>query len=183
MTISNQTQEISYTAVGNTGEAFTIPFPFDDDSEIILLEAGVVQTQGTVYTLTGAGTDDGGTATYDSALNPAASATIIIARLLPLTQTTNLLETGRFSAEAVEAQLDRFTMTIQQMMSLNSTDGQTFEPRRMPRPSSSWRTPSPMPAMSPAPPPARSATTSRPRPPARSAGSSRPSCPRRLRRR
>ena len=127
MTISNQTQQISYTAVGNTGEAFTIPFPFDNDSEIVLLEGGTVQTQGTVYTLSGSGTDSGGTATYASTLSPTAGATIIIARLLPLTQTMNLLETGRFSAEAIEAQADRVIMTLQQMLGLNTTDGQTYD--------------------------------------------------------
>ena len=64
MTLSNTATRTDQTAVGTAAETFNIPFPFDADSEIFLLEAGVLQTQGTVYTLTGAGLSTGGTATY-----------------------------------------------------------------------------------------------------------------------
>jgi hypothetical protein len=127
MTLSNLTNTVSYTAAGNSEETFSIPFPFFADSEIFLLEAGVLQTQGTIYTLTGAGDPSGGTATYVG--TPTASATVKIVRMLPLEQNTDLQETGRFSAEAVEDQHDRAVMMAQQGLQLNTTDGNTFDAR------------------------------------------------------
>ena len=125
MTLSNQDATVSYTAIGNTGETFNIPFPFSADSEIFLLEAGSLQTQGTIYTLTGAGTSGGGTATYVGA--PTAAATVIINRVVPLTQEADLKETGKFSAEAVEDSLDETVKMSQQSIQRNATDGNTFD--------------------------------------------------------
>ena len=125
MTLSNLTTTIEQVAVGLSGESFAIPFPFAADSEIRLLEAGVLQTQGTIYTLTGAGTSSGGTLTYVG--SPAASAAIEINRVVPNTQETNLQETGAFSAESVEDTLDKLTQQSQQSLQLDKTNGDTYD--------------------------------------------------------
>jgi len=125
MTISNAYTPASYTANGSAAETFDIPFPFAANSEIVLLEAGVVQTQGTIYTVTGAGLSTGGTATYVG--TPTAAAAILINRVVPLVQDVNLQETGAFSAESVEGGLDTQVQQVQQSMQRNTTDGNTFD--------------------------------------------------------
>lgn len=125
MTLSTTSNTVSYTAVGNTEEAFAIPFPFYEDDEIVLSEDDVVQVQGTIYTVTGAGTSTGGTATYVGA--PAAASTVRIDRIITLDQNADLRETGRFSAEVIEDVLDRHIMGLQQAITLQQSDPTAFD--------------------------------------------------------
>jgi hypothetical protein len=129
MTISDAYVPASYTANGTAAETFNIPFPFSANSEIVLLEAGVIQTQGTIYTVTGAGLSTGGTATYVGA--PAAAAAILINRVVPLDQNVDLQETGPFSAESVEGGLDTQVQQVQQSLQRNTTDGNTFDAKTL----------------------------------------------------
>lgn len=125
MTISRVTNSVQHEAAGNAGEKFNIPFKFFNNSEILLQEADVTQAQGTIYTLAGAGTDDGGTVTYVG--TPTAAATIDIQRVLPLSQETEYGETGKFSAEATEDTFDRGVMLAQQSLTMDTTTGKTFD--------------------------------------------------------
>jgi hypothetical protein len=116
MTISTTDSSIPYNGNGVT-LAFPVPFRFllnGDISTVLRSSAGVVTplSEGTHYTLTGAGNDEGGTLTMIVA--PAVGETLIIDRIVALTQETDYPEGGNFPAEAHERALDRLTMITQQ---------------------------------------------------------------------
>ncbi|CAB5178907.1 Bacteriophage T7 tail fibre protein [uncultured Caudovirales phage] len=118
MAVSSSTTRADYTGNGVT-TAFTIPFYFVDNSHVVVLSTviatGAVTTLaiGTDYSLSGAGSPSGGTATLVAA--PAATAKIAIYRNVPFTQVYHYVNGDTFPASAHEANLDLLCMESQQL--------------------------------------------------------------------
>lgn len=124
MTVSTSASVVEYTS---GGPAFPIPYRFLTDSDIqaVLVRSDgttSVLVQGTQYTLSGAGSQSGGTLTSavaQSALT-SAGASLTISRIMDPVQPTDLRNQGRFLAETHEFVFDRLTMLIQQAYAGNS---------------------------------------------------------------
>ena len=121
MTLSSTTARVAYAGNGAT-VTFPVPFRFleNDHVEAVLRDAvgdETAWTEGTHYTLAGAGAPSGGTltvATDPADHTPAGGETLVIRRLAPLTQETDLPEGGAFPSSALEDALDKLTMLAQQ---------------------------------------------------------------------
>lgn len=117
MTVSSTTAKIQYSGNGTT-TSFAVPWYFlaNGDLQVILRSsAGVetVQTLGTNYTVTGAGSTAGGTVLMTTA--PATGTTLTIVRNVSLTQETDFLPNDRLPAESLEQTVDKLTMIVQQL--------------------------------------------------------------------
>lgn len=114
MTVSNQSNRIQYVGDGST-TAFSIPYPFLDNSHIVVVKTNIAtlvdtaQTITTHYTLSGAGSQSG-TCTFVSA--PSASERVTIYRSTPITQLVDLKENDTFSAASAEDAVDKLTMIM-----------------------------------------------------------------------
>lgn len=112
MTISSTTNRVSYTGNGVT-TAFSFPYKFLVNADLIVYEDGVVQVITTDYTITGAGDDAGGTVTFVVA--PANGLEIVIVRDPAITQGLDLVENDSLPAESVEDAFDKLTMIAQRL--------------------------------------------------------------------
>tara|TARA_R110000824_G_scaffold112138_3_gene261167 strand:- start:16086 stop:17612 length:1527 start_codon:yes stop_codon:yes gene_type:complete len=117
MTVSTSTSFNSYAGNGST-TSFAYAFKIFQDSNLVVTlvndTTGVetTQTLTTDYTVTGAGSDSGGSVVFVTA--PALGNTVVIRRVLPVTQETNYVPNDPFPAEAHEDALDKLTMLVQQ---------------------------------------------------------------------
>ncbi len=117
MTVSTATSFNSYAGNGST-TSFAYAFKIFQDSNLVVTlvndTTGVetTQTLTTDYTVTGAGSDSGGSVVFGTA--PALGNTVVIRRVLPVTQETNYVPNDPFPAEAHEDALDKLTMLVQQ---------------------------------------------------------------------
>lgn len=119
MTISSTNSKAIGRGNGVT-TAWVYPFkiPTIADVLVTVISAAGVSTQipAAAYNISGVGTDAGGSVTYPLAGAPlAAGASIVIERVLAMTQPTNLENQGSFFPNVVEDALDRIVMLIQQM--------------------------------------------------------------------
>lgn len=120
MTLSSTTVKRSYSGDGDTVE-FATGFPFQKNADVtaILRASGGTETtwtEGTQYTLVGAGEASGGTLTVitdDTDYTPAAGETLVIKRSPALTQDTALPLGGPLPSKSVEDALDRLMMVCQ----------------------------------------------------------------------
>lgn len=116
MSISNPQQKVSYTG-NNTTTVFTIPFYFQNATDIDAVQ--IVAATGTVLhppsgiTIAGAGVSSGGSLTFSVA--PATGDTIIIRRIVSLTQPNHFVDGEAFSAASFETPLDHGIMAAQQL--------------------------------------------------------------------
>lgn len=114
MTVSNQTNKVQYVGDGTT-TAFAVPYPFLDDSHLVVVltdiatQVDTVQVLTTHYTLSGAGFQSG-TCTFGTA--PPATSRVTIYRATPITQLQDLKENDTFSAEVSEDAIDKLTMIL-----------------------------------------------------------------------
>jgi hypothetical protein len=126
MTVSATTSRADYTGNGAT-LAFTIPFYFLDNTHVKIIRTtistGVPTTLAltTDYTLSGAGSGSGGTATMVVA--PTTDQRIAILRNVPFTQLIHYVPNDPFPAATHEQALDQLTMEVQQM---NETVGRAL---------------------------------------------------------
>lgn len=117
MTVSTTDSVVAYVS---GGPAFPIPYPFLQDSDIeavLVKQDGNSETlTGAQYTLTGAGTQSGGTltSTYAAGFLATPGASLTISRVMEAVQPTDLRNQGKFLAETHETVFDRLTMLIQQ---------------------------------------------------------------------
>lgn len=117
MTVSTTDSVVEYVS---GGPAFPIPYPFLQDSDIeavLVKQDGNSETlTGAQYTLTGAGTQAGGTltSTYAAGFLATPGASLTISRVMEAVQPTDLRNQGKFLAETHETVFDRLTMLIQQ---------------------------------------------------------------------
>ena len=117
MTITAATAKNTYTGTGVQVD-FDYTFKIQDQTQILVeLEdsSGTVTTQTltTHYTVSGAGTDGGGTITFVSA--PSATDTVILTLNIPLSQATDYVENDPFPAANHENALDKLTLIAQQL--------------------------------------------------------------------
>ena len=115
MTVSSTNNRMSYPGTGSTGP-FTFTFRVFDESHLLVTKADSGGNQTTLeldtdYTVEVDG-NDGGTVTLTDALE--ANETLVIRRVLPLTQETDLRNQGEYLAETVEDAQDRAVMIAQQ---------------------------------------------------------------------
>ncbi|KAF1071407.1 MAG: hypothetical protein GAK45_00535 [Pseudomonas citronellolis] len=121
MTVSTTDSEVVYVS---GGPAYPIPYCFLQNSDIqavLVKQDGTSETlTGAQYTLTGAGTQSGGTLTsaYAAGFLATPGAALAISRVMSLVQPTDLRNQGRFLAETHESVFDRLTMLIQQGFSI-----------------------------------------------------------------
>lgn len=117
MTVSTTTSRIVYAGNGVT-TIFAFPYRFlvNGDLELTLFAAdGTSETLvlTTDYTVTGADSDAGGSVTMVVA--PAVGETLVIRRIVDLTQETDYISGDAFPAESHERALDKLTMSDQQL--------------------------------------------------------------------
>jgi len=118
MTVSTTTNRVSYACDGTT---VVFPYTFkifeDTDLEVILRNnstgAETTLALTTDYTVSGAGEDSGGNVTTVSAYS--SDYTLVIRRVLPLTQETDYITGDSFPADSHESALDRLVMIAQQL--------------------------------------------------------------------
>ena len=93
---------------------FIYPFPIlaADDLSVVLDDG----TTPVGVSVAGVGEDAGGTVTLSPA--PAAGRTLTLFRDMPLARTTDFQEAGEFRASAINAELDRLAMMLQQVETL-----------------------------------------------------------------
>jgi len=124
MTVSSVTNRKTFAGNGVTTSFATSPVVFFDTSDLVLTvvtdSTGASETlvENTDYTVTGgAGTTGtvslaGGSSPYGA---PAAGTTLVIRRVLPLTQDDDFLNNDINDAEVLEDALDRLVMVAQQL--------------------------------------------------------------------
>lgn len=117
MTVATSSNRVDYTGNGST-TVFSFSFRIFENSDIVVTQAtdeGVETelTLGTDYTVSGAGSYNGGSITLATALTSGYSLTI--QRVLEITQETDLRNQGQFFAETHEDVFDRLIMITQQL--------------------------------------------------------------------
>lgn len=122
MTVSNTLARKDYAGDGII-TVFAVPFFFELNSEIevsLRTDATGVETDWTEnveYTLAGAGEAGGGTLTVDVDPvdnTPATGETLVIRRILPLTQDTDFIANDELPEDTLERGLDRIVRILQQ---------------------------------------------------------------------
>jgi microcystin-dependent protein len=120
MTVTTTTTSVSYTGNSSATEfAYTFPIPVADgvvvQTEVIATGVRTTLTD-SQYSITGIGDPDGGEVTYPLVGSPLASThKIIISRVLPVVQETDLTNQDGFYPEVIESALDYLTMLAQQI--------------------------------------------------------------------
>lgn len=109
MTISTTYAPVQYTGNAVT-TAFAFPYPFFDNTDLLIYLDGVLQASG--YTVTG-GSGASGTVTFSSA--PASGVIVTLAMSLPYTQLDNYVENQAFPADTLERGLDKAAIRDQQL--------------------------------------------------------------------
>lgn len=120
MTITTESSYVTYLGNGAaTSWDYDFPIPSVDDVviQILTIATGAVVTLTPAqYSISGVGTPDGGTVIYPLAGPALTSAKeIIIQRIVPLVQETDLSNQSAFYPETVEDALDYLTMIAQQI--------------------------------------------------------------------
>lgn len=110
--IGDITPWIQYTADGATDD-FDYPFPIFANADLKVYVDGTLQTITTHYTVTGAGTDDGGTVTFVS--TPADESVITLLREITIERTSDFQNSGEFRAKVINDDLDKLTAMLQQL--------------------------------------------------------------------
>lgn len=115
MTVSSEVNYIEYNGDGVT-TTFPIPFYFilnsDISAQIADADGNITDlTYGVDYSVSGAGSSSGGSATMNTAY--ASGYKILFYREPPATQETAYYENGKFPAKSHEKALDKLTMLIQ----------------------------------------------------------------------
>lgn len=119
--IATTTSQVTYTGNESTSTEYPFSFPLADASHLVAIvtDAGGVETEltGGEYTVTQTtdlhGRITGGGVTTDPAIPGTSELTL--RRVTPKTQTLDLVQGARFSAEAVESALDKMMMVAQEI--------------------------------------------------------------------
>lgn len=119
MTVSTQTTKITVLANGATtifSYNFQINTQADADLYLIDSTGSVIALAQSTWSMTGAGNPAGGTFTYPLSGSALASGySLVLARDMPYTQTTNLSNQGTYLPAAVEGGLDNIVLEMQQV--------------------------------------------------------------------
>jgi len=112
MTVPTTINVREYTG-DNSTTAFSFPYLFYSDSHLKVYLDGVLKTITTHYTVTGAENPAGGTVTFLTA--PGTGVEVVIQRVVPLTQETDLENFDGNPADVTETQFDLLAMVDQQL--------------------------------------------------------------------
>ena len=117
MSVSSTSTKNSHNGDGST-TAFAYGFKIfaAADLQVIIRASTGAETTKTLtthYTVSGAGSESGGTVTFTSGNTPASGETVVIRRNLTLTQGTDFVENDPFPADSHENALDRLTFIAQ----------------------------------------------------------------------
>lgn len=113
MTVQSETAKAVYVADG-TGVSYVVPFYFLDKEVAVYFDTSPTPlTEGTDYTITGAGEPTGGEITFATA--PAAGTVVTVLRDVALKQLVKFLEGEKFPASDYEYSLDKIIMALQQL--------------------------------------------------------------------
>lgn len=115
MTISTQASRQDYTG-NNCTLVFPYTFKILVTSDLDVFVSGCQKLLTTDYTVSGAGSETGGSVTFVTA--PGCTLAVAIVRDIPYTQATDYPEDGPFPAAAHEDALDKITMLAQQVKEL-----------------------------------------------------------------
>lgn len=117
MTVPSTVNKWIYTGNDDTEFAYTTKIYADTDLivEKLTIATGAIETLTltTDYTVSGAGSDDGGTVVLETAIS--SSYKLIIRKVLPATQEVEPVENDPNRAEVFEEALDRQVMIAQQL--------------------------------------------------------------------
>jgi hypothetical protein len=115
MAVTATTTSVSYAGNGST-TVFAVPFKFISSTDLLVTKTvgGVTSSyaMGSQYSVSGAGSDSGGTVNFVD--TPQVGDTVTIKRSTPATQPASLQVQGVFSAKVHEAALDRATLVEQE---------------------------------------------------------------------
>jgi len=121
MTISNTTNEISYSV---SGDDYAVPFKFFANAELLVLLDDVAQTLGTDYTVTGAGEETGGQVSF---VTTPVGTTIRIVRVPPWTQLVNFGAVDEFSSDSFQEVCDRLAIGLINAIRRGGTTHEEFD--------------------------------------------------------
>lgn len=110
--IGDITPRVAYTVGGSAQSAFTVPFPFFVNADLVVYKGTTKLALTTDYTVTGAGLDSGGIVTLNVAVT---STTVTIYRDVLVARTTDFPDSGPFQTPALNTQLDQLTAMVQQV--------------------------------------------------------------------
>lgn len=118
MSVQATTSKVSYSGNGSTSTAYPVPFYFQNSADLVVLLTDTnglrtVLTQGTDYSVSGAGNISGGSITTIAAY--ASTNTLTIYREVEPTQLTSYAENDAFPAASHERALDKLTFLCQQL--------------------------------------------------------------------
>ncbi|MBE9607671.1 hydrolase [Acetobacteraceae bacterium H6797] len=108
--IGDVSPRAQYAASG-TQTAFTYPFPIFDAGDLEVRLDGVLQSTG--FTISGAGTSDGGSVTFATA--PAAGTVVLLRRAMVIERVTDFQPSGLLRANTLNDELDRQVAMIQEL--------------------------------------------------------------------
>ncbi|HVJ39998.1 MAG TPA: hypothetical protein VM639_00820 [Dongiaceae bacterium] len=112
MTVLNNGSRAELT--GNGAQiAFTYPFEIINASDLVVFVSGSMMTMGTDYTVSGAGSNTGGTVTFNVA--PANLAPIVFTRTTSQARATNYAQQGTISSDLINADFDRLSLVSQEI--------------------------------------------------------------------
>jgi hypothetical protein len=120
MTVESSAQDVTYDTDSVTLK-YTVPFYFLDSAHVyadlidIASDSVTSLANGTDFTVTGAGSEDGGTLTL--ATTQVSGYKLHIYRTVPVTQETGYQQNSAFPAKTTETALDKLTMIAQQIAS------------------------------------------------------------------
>lgn len=115
MSVTNQNSKSQYIGNGST-KTFAYDFRILDSSHAVvyitdLFGVDTLQIEGSDYSVTGVGDQDGGDIIFTTA--PTNLYTVTIYRSIPLNQLVDYISTGRFQAETHEEVVDKLTLITQ----------------------------------------------------------------------
>lgn len=125
MPVTSGTSAVEYTGTGAVS-AYTIPFKFFANGDVVVTRtvSGVetVLSASGDYTLTGAGSDSGGTVHLAAVL--ASGATLRVERVMEFSQPTDFRTQGAFAPTTHTKAFDRVTMLVQQAVQQTAALGE-----------------------------------------------------------
>ena len=116
-----ETTENRKTYNGNgVTDTFSFPYYFLETSDLMVYVDGVLKTITTHYTVTGAGSEAGGTVVFTAGNIPASgTGNVVIVREVPYTQETDYPSGDKFPSASHERALDKLTMLVQRLKDLS----------------------------------------------------------------
>jgi hypothetical protein len=110
--VADVTPRIGYTATASQ-TAFSVPFVFFANSDLRVYQDEVLLTLDVDYTVTGAEDEDGGTVTLTTGATVGDA--ILIARHVPIEQTTHIPPSGPLDIAAINVQISKLIAISQQL--------------------------------------------------------------------